>query len=230
MRDFRELLLAHPGRRFIVMGGAASLEADLAQAAPRQGDVVISTNAHGVALRRPDYALAMDERHSRHDNAPMGPWLRARTGAPIISPHGYADIRLAHWPQNPRFVLSGMIAAWAAWAMGAKVVILAGFDAYGGDAGYVDEARKIARDVHGAVRVVSGALQSVWPAFDPAERFGKYMPHSAIDGLKGLDGAVRIRAIKPCTVGYIDVVKGQEMTAMRHEVARLLRHRMVEEV
>lgn len=226
MKDFRELILAHSGKRICVMGGAGSLADDLERV---KADVYVSTNAHGASLQRPDYVLAMDERHSS-ERCEMGPFLRSRSDAPIISPHGYADIRLGHWPQHPRFVLSGMVATWAAWAMGARVVILAGFDAYGGDAGYIDEARKIARDVRGPVRVVSGPLQAVWPTYSAKERFGKYKPHPSIDGLRGVDGMTRVRALKPCTVGLVDLAKGQELSAMRHEVARLLKHRMVVEV
>ena len=223
MHDFRELILAHKGKRICVMGGAPNLQIPKA-------DIYISTNAHGVDLQKPDYVLAMDEKHSKAGKE-MGAFLRSKTDAPIISPHPYADYRLGKWPQHPRFVLSGMIATWAAWAMGAKVVLLAGCDGYGGDPGYVDEARKIDRDLHCPVRVVGGGpLTKVWPEYDSAERFGKYKPHSAIDGLKGLDGEIRIRAIKPCSVGYTDLAKGQEFIAMRHEVARLLKHRMVEEI
>ena len=130
MRDFRELILAHKGKRVCVIGGGPL--GDIPKA-----DVYISANAHGVDRQRPHYVLAMDERHSKAGKE-MGAFLRAKTDAPIISPHAYADFRLGQWPQCPRFVLSGMIATWAAWAMGAKVVLLAGCDGYGGDPGYVD--------------------------------------------------------------------------------------------
>jgi len=227
MKSFRELILAHKGKRICVMGGAPGLAEQLAGI---EADVYISTNAHGVELRKPDYLLAMDETHSR-ERCEMGGFLRERSDAPIISPHGYADIRLGHWPQHPRFVLSGMVATWAAWAMGAKVVILAGCDGYGGEPGYVEEARKIARDVHCPVRVAgAGPLVDVWPAYNKTERFTKYKPHAAIEGLLGVDGAVRVRALKPCTIARIDVTKGGEITALRHEVAKLLKHRMVEEL
>ena len=120
-------------------------------------------------------------------------------------------------------------AAWAAYAMGAKVVVMAGMDGYA-DNDYSDEARKIARDIHCPVRVASGFLTGVWPAWDSAERFGKYTPHSAIDGLRGIDNSIRVRAVKPCKVGLIELERGQELPVMRHEVAKLLRHRMVVEV
>jgi len=228
LRDFRELILAHKGKRICVMGGADTLESDLAGI---EADVYISTNAHGAQLRRPDYVLAMDERHSKHGSAPMGAWLRERTDAPIISPHSYADIRLGHWPQNPRFVLSGMVATWTAFAMGACVVILAGCDGYGGDTGYVEEAQKMSRDVFCPVRIAgSGPLTKVWPAYNPQETFMSDTTHSSIEGLRGIDGLIRVRTIKPCRIGLVDLEIGDELTVMRHEAARMLRHRKVVEI
>lgn len=216
---FGELALKHKGKRICVIGGKRL------DSLP-DADVYISTNAHGVHLVQPNYVLAMDERNSSQ-NCPMGPYLRSKTDAPIISPHEFADYRLSTWPQNPRFVLSGMIAAWMAWFMGAKVVILAGMDGYGGQDGYKDEAMKIDRDIHCPVRVYQGGpLTKQWPEYDPAETFGKYKASTAIQGWLGKDGVISVRVRKPCMGLQI----GQETKALRHEVARLLKHRMVEEV
>lgn len=228
LRDFRDLILAHKGKRFIVMGGGPSLADDLDRLGKRPGDVVISTNGHGVALRAPDYLLAIDHTHTG-TGVPMGRHLRALSDAPVISPHGFADYRLGFWPQSPRFVLSGLVAAWAGFAMGAKVVCLAGMDGYA-DNDYTGEARKVAADIHCPVRVASGFLRAVWPEWDAGERFGRYSPHTSIDGLRGIDNSIRVRARKPCTVGMVQLGKGDEMTGMRHEFARLLKHRMVEEI
>lgn len=228
LRDFRDLILAHKGKRFIVMGGGPSLADDLARLGKRPGDVVISTNGHGVSLRAPDYLLAIDHTHTG-TGVPMGRHLRALSDAPVISPHGFADYRLGFWPQSPRFVLSGLVAAWAGFAMGAKVVCLAGMDGYA-DNDYTGEARKVAADIHCPVRVASGFLRAVWPEWDAGERFGRYSPHTSIDGLRGIDNSIRVRARKPCTVGMVQLGKGDEMTGMRHEFARLLKHRMVEEI
>src|SRR5690606_19886620 len=148
----------------------------------------------------------------------------------IISPFGYADYVLADWPQRPRSVLSGMVSVWAAWMMGAKVVIVAGCDGYGATNGYLDEAKKIDRDVHCPVRVVSGPLSQVWPLYDPKETFGRYKPHSAIDGWLGKDGLINIRVIKPCTINYRDFQKGAVLPVYRNQVWRLLKHHMIEEV
>ena len=228
LRDFRDLILSHKGKRFVIMGGGPSLEADLQRIGLKAGDVVISTNGHGVSLRKPDYLLAIDHTHTSRQ-VPMGQHLREASDAPIISPHGFADYRLGFWPDCPRFVLSGLVATWAAFAMGAKVVVMAGMDGYA-DNDYTDEARKIARDIHCPVRVASGFLTGVWPEYDAAERFGKYTPHTSIDGLRGIDNQIKIRARKPCQVGLIQLQRGEEMTVMRHEVRILLKHRMVEEL
>lgn len=236
MSDFGDLILKHKGKRFCVMGGAGTLADHLPQV---DADIYISTNAHGVHLRQPDYLLAMDETNSR-EQCPMGPWLRTKSEAPIISPHAYADYQFMTWAgigntRTPRFVLSGMVATWASFLMGAKVVILAGFDGYASDrpgraAGYGLEAAKMARDVHCPVRVVGGGLADVWPAYDPEEKFGRYQPHSSITGWLGVDERVRIRVIKPCGVRGAQRERGYETVVMRHEVKAQLKHRMVEEV
>lgn len=227
LRDFRELLLKHKGKHFVVMGGGSSLATDMERI--ERADVVISTNGHGCDLRRPDYLLAIDHTHTTRQ-VPMGKHLRELSDAPIIAPHGFADYRMGHWPQAPRFILSGLVATWAAFAMGAKSVTLAGMTGYA-DNDYRDEARKLARDIHCPVRVMAESpLADVWQVYDPAEKFGRYTPHSSIDGLRGIDGQIRVRARKPCSVGMVELAKGQELAVMRHEVARLLKHRMVEEV
>lgn len=227
MGTFQTLILAHKGKRICVMGGAPSLAEHLDQV---KADLYISTNGHGADLVTPDYVLAMDELH-HSEHIPMRQYLHRKTSAPIITPHPYADYQLMTWPQNPRFVLSGMVATWAAWAMGAKVVILAGMDGYGGDKGYVFEATKMARDVHGPVRVVGGGpLAAVWPAYDPDEKFGRYTPHPSIDGLRNIDGLTTIKVLKRTTIRGREVYGGEQMTVYRHEVGRLLKHKMVVEV
>lgn len=229
---FRELALKHKGKRICVMGGAPQLGQHLAQV---EADVFISTNAHGVALQVPDYLFAMDQINSRNGR-PMGAYMRAACpGVPVISRHAYADYQLLTWPQCPRDVLSGMVATWAAFMMGAKVVILAGFDAYAKDrpsrhTGYEYEAVKMARDVRCPVRVVGGGLAKAWPAYDPQERFGRYTPHSSIGYWLGTNEPVTVRVRKPTHIRGMDREIGEEVQVIRHEVARLLKHRMVEEV
>jgi hypothetical protein len=226
-KDFRDLILKHKGARVCVMGGAPSLVSDLSRV---EADIFISTNGHGVHLREPDYLFAMDDVNTQKNNAEMGAYLRGLSSAPIIAPRDFADYRLAQWPQQPRWVLSGMTATWASFVMGASVVILAGFDAYGGAPGYIDEGRKMARDVKCAVRVVSGPLTKVWPQYEPEEDFGPYVPHSAIDGWLGKDGRITVRARKQCMVGNLTLNPGELLPTYRQDVWRLLKHRMVEEV
>lgn len=224
--DFRDLALKHKGKVVCVMGGGPSIADDLSKI---KADIYISTNAHGADLVKPDYLLAMDETNGR-TREPMGAYLRSKSDAPIISPHPYADYQLASWPQEPRFVLSGMIGIWAAMLMGAKVIVLAGMDAYGGDAGYINEAVKIARDVHVPVRVASGPLSQVWPLYDEAEKFGRYSAPSQIDGWLNVDGEITVEVLKPTSVRNIERTRGERIRVMRHEVRRLLKHRMLKEV
>jgi hypothetical protein len=157
--------------------------------------------------------------------------IRAKTAAPIISPRAYADFQLETWPQCPRDVLSGMVATWAAWIMGAKVVLLAGMDGYNGDEGYVHEAVKMARDVYCPVRVVGGGpLTKAWPAYDPEEKFGRYKSSTAIDAWLGKNGMIKVEVVKPTTVRGLERQRGDKLSVMRHEVARLIHHRMLREV
>lgn len=226
MKNFKELILKHKGKIICVMGGAASLESDLKKV---NADIYISTNGHGLQFQTADYLLAMDETNRTH-NMPMGKYLSQINSAPIISPRGYADYQLTNWPQAPRDVLSGMVATWAAFVMGAKCVVLAGMDAYGGDAGYVDEARKIARDVDCPVRVVSGSLAKIWEQYDQDEKFGRYSPAATIDRwLELTKDAQEYLVLKPTNVTGRALKKDDKVTLSPIDAARLLKHRMIKE-
>lgn len=225
MTDFRDLILKHKGKRICVMGGSDSLADDLEEI---EADIYISTNGHGCEYIAVDYALAMDENNTRL-NVPMDKHLRSVTDAPIISPRHFADYQLMSWPQAPRDVLSGMIAAWAAFMMGAKVVILAGMDGYK-QSGYIHEASKIARDINCPVRVMSPELAKTWPMYDAKEKFGRFTPHSSINAWLDVDESITIEVVKPTTVRGALRAKGFQMNVMRHEVAKLLKHKMLREV
>ena len=226
-KDFRDLILAHKGKRICVMGGASTLAEHLEGV---DADLYLSTNGHGCDIRRPDYVVAMDDDWHGEPRIGMHAHIRARTDAPTISPRPWADYQLATWLDAPKTsVLTGMVATWAAWAMGAKVVILAGMDGY--DGARMEFCAVAERDVKCPVRVAGGGpLTKFWPAYDPKERFGRYAPHPSIDALRGIDGQTRIRVRKPVTIRGRDMAPGEEMTVMRHEVRRLLHHRMIEEV
>ena len=228
MAEFNDLLLAHKGKRICVMGGAPSLADHMAGLAC---DIVISVNAHGVDVRKPDYMLAMDM-HYWGSEQPLWIYLRSKSDAPIINPEEWADYQLRTWPDYPkRYVLSGMVAAWAAWAMGAKVVLLAGMDGYGGTPSKLTHSGRAAQLIKCPVRVVGGGpLTEFWPAYDPAERFGRYTPHPAIEGMKGVNNLVKLRALKARDMCGAEREKGEVFTAMRHDAQLWLRHRLVEEL
>lgn len=224
--DSRALILKHPGARICVMGGAPSLGMDMAKV---QADVFISVNGHGSGLRH-DYIVAMDEEHGTL-KVPMRSFLRSISGAPVIGPRAWNDYVLTTWPDCPKTsVLSGMVACWVAWVMGAKVVILAGMDGYDGSPSGMAHCAPIVRDVKCPIRVMGGPLSKVWPVYDPNEDIGEYEMHPSIDAIKGVDGMTRIRALKPCSQPGLSLAKGDEADVMRHQVARLLRHRLVEEI
>ena len=207
-----------------VVGGAPSLDEELKSV---KADVWISVNEHGAMRRKVDYVVAMDDRHGAK-GVPMRQYIRTLTDAPIIGPWPDNDHQLASWPGSPRRGLSGMVAAWVAWTMGAHPVILAGFDAYGGTK--LGEARKIAEHIRGEVRVVGGPLQTVWKPLQKWERIGEYVEHSSLEGLLGMDGEITVKVRKPTTIRHMAVVPGDELRVMRHEVARLLRHGMITEI
>ena len=225
MSEFKELILKHKGKRICVMGGSDSLADDLDKI---EADIYISTNGHGCEYIAADYVLAMDENNTRL-NVPMDKHIRGITDAQIISPRHFADYQLMSWPQAPRDVLSGMIAAWVSFVMGAKVVILAGMDGYK-QSGYIHEAAKIARDINCPVRVMSAELAKTWPMYDAKEKFGRYSPHSSINAWLDVDESVTVEVVKPTTVRGALRQKGFQMNVMRHEVASLLKHKMLREV
>jgi len=224
-QDSKSLVLLHSGQRIVVMGGAGSLARDIDGL---EADVWISVNEHGAKLREVDYVVAMDEEHGTK-RVPMRRVVRELTNAPIIGPHESNDIRLHTWPTCPRKGLSGMVATWVAWVMGGHPVILAGFDAYNGTK--IHEAKAIRDDVKGPVRVVNGGpLTAVWPAYDPDERFPDFAEHTAHGGLLGFDGNIRVRVRKPTYVNGLAVTPGMEFRVMRHEVSRLLHHKVLVEI
>ena len=206
------------------MGGAEKLEDDLKQV---NADIYISANEHGAKLMKCDYIFAMDETHG--NGQPMGKYLRQFSDAPIISPCDYGDIKPHSWPRAPRRIYSGLNAAWMAWVMGAKVVILAGFDAYNQNAGALRKAQLFVDEIKCPVRVVGGTMGNLWPAYKKGERF-KFEKHPAIDTLLGTGGIVTVIVKKPTQICGVDVVKGQKWVGRRYDIRSLLKHKMVEEV
>lgn len=228
MSDFKELILKHRGKVFAIIGGAP-FDPELLKGI--KADVWISANEHGVNLRECDYMVAMDDRHCGN-GAPMFDYLRQFSDSPIVGPQPFADYQLVQWPDSPRrSVLSGMVAAWVAWAMGAKAIVLVGMNGYDGKAGSMKDARLIAESVSVSVRTVDGgALESVFAAYDPKERFGHYKESPQIATLIAAPGEIEIEVIKPTGIRGRQWQKGERGKVMRHEVWRLLHHKMVREV
>lgn len=229
MNTFRELIFKHRGKKICVMGGSPHLAEDIEDV---RADVWIAANDHGARLRPVDYIVAMDNIHCVL-HKPMLPFLREVSDAPIIGPWPDYDYYLTHWPGSPRKTFSGLVAAWIAWAMGAHPVILAGFDSYAGkmDNGRAKRKAKMFADyIQGDVRACRGSFGDLWPMYSPTERYGRYKPHSAINGLLGVDEMIRIRCRKPANVYGTEWPPGTELEVGRHEVKALLKHRMVVEV
>jgi len=159
----------------------------------------------------------------------MDGYLHEISAAPIISGEAFAEYRLSQWPSSPRRVLSGMIGAWCAWAMGAKVVILAGMDGFGGTAGAMKDARIVAERIKCPVRVVGGGpLAEVFAPYDPKERFGKYTPHAALEVLRGTAGEITVKVRCASEIDGRPVKPGDTWIGPHHAVARLLKHNVVE--
>lgn len=153
---FAELAGRHRGATIGVMGGAASLEADLRRI---DADLWVSVNGHGAALRRPAYVVAMDRKHTGTGEC-MRSHIRRQTDAPVIGPQPWADFVLTGWPLGPRQMLSGVVALWVAVTLGGALVIPAGFDCYEGRREALDQHEEYLPFLGDAVRVVSWPLMA----------------------------------------------------------------------
>jgi hypothetical protein len=136
----RDLVLAHPGRAAVIMGGGPSLATHLEQA-PADA-LYLSVNDHGLRLlkdrpalsRRCSYVVCADriEERVRRDIGMRDLPPPARDGAPwdvpVISRHPWGDWRLTYMP-GPS---SSMAAAWCARLMGCAPIILMGMDLWEG--------------------------------------------------------------------------------------------------
>jgi protein-tyrosine-phosphatase len=224
--EFDDLILRHKGKRICVMGGAPSLASDIDGL---DADIWISANDHGALLREVDYIVAMDVKHQRKHKEMM-PYLKSLSDAPVIGPQREKDIQLPFWPGSPKKTLSGLVGAWLAYVMGARVVILAGMDAYSGKASSMEYAKQTANEVKCPVRIFGGPLAKYWPIYDPAEKFGRYKESGDIRGLLGIDEMIEVIAKKPTSIRGESVKKGDKVRGMRHEFKTLLKHGMVAEL
>ncbi len=225
LKSFGELVMQHKGARICVMGGGPNLAADIEKV---EADIWISANEHGAKLRPVDYVVAMDNLHTRL-KVPMEGHIRPHTKAPIIGPWHWCDYGLTTYPLAPRLLLSGVIAQWVAYLMGAHPLILAGFDCYGGVPRSVNQHRDYVPHVKCEVRVASGPLVGTWPAHDPAEKFKRYTPPDVFGEVEMTHG-VKVRVMKPVDIRGHQYPVGTVLTVPRAEVWRQIKHRSLSEV
>jgi hypothetical protein len=225
-----DLVMRHRGARICLMGGGPTLADDLNRV---DADVFISINAHGARLQQPDYLLAMDAVHGGTKEE-MGRYLRARSDAPIIGPWFWCDFHITAWPLSPRFLLSGVVATWVAYLMGAHPIILAGFDCYSKMDGSADgntmaQHRDYLPFVKAQVRVASGPLTKFYPAFDPDERMPAYEPPDVLRDER-LRDEVKVRVARAVEIRGHEWPVGTVLTLPRHEIKRQIKHKSLVEI
>jgi hypothetical protein len=227
VKPFSELMLKHKGQRICVMGGAPSLASDIENV---KADVWISCNEHGAKLRDVDYIVAMDRQHTVH-HVPMLGWLRKHSQAPIIGPWGFADYLIGTYPLEPKQMVSGVVASWVAYMMGAHPVILAGFDCYqsGGVPAYHQHELYVPH-IKGEVRVCSGPLTKLYPQYRANERRKAYEVPEGMNLLTATDGDVRVRVAHPVEIRGVKWDRGAEFTINRREVRLQIKHKSLIEV
>jgi hypothetical protein len=234
LKAFGELVMRHKGASICVMGGGANLARDIDGL---KADVWISTNAHGAKLRSVDYVVAMDNLHTVTKEQMEG-LIRPHTDAPIIGPWHWCDYGVTNYPLAPRLIFSGVIAQWVACMLGAHPLIMAGFDCYGyGRDSTLPEGRRslnqhkdIVPHLSCAVRVVSGPLTALWPAYDPAETFGAYTPPGLLAMTAADEHGVFVKVIKPIEIRGRQYPIGTTLHAPHAEVWRQIKHRSLMEV
>lgn len=221
--NFRDLILAHEGKRIAILGGGKPLESELVPA-----DLYISANEHGIKVRECDYIVAMDTKHG--SGRPMEKVLRQYSDAPIISPNDYGDYKPFAWPHAPRRMYSGLVAAWIAYAMGAKVVHLCWFDAYKQSPGALRKAGMFVDGIKCEVREVGGRM-GIWPSYRSGERF-RYTRQPELETLKGETGLTWVVAKRRTILpnGAIEAGERQQVWRDDRITRKLMKHGILEEV
>ena len=231
---FEDLVLKHKGKVIAVLGGGEINEKDLKAVKP---NIIISANGHGSDIADIDYVVAMDDVHTEHQYN-MRDHIKKLTDAPILGPFTHNDVLLVDWPMAPRRVYTGTIAVWVAWVMGAKAIVLLGFDGYADEdddprPGYMDKVQEVMRHVTVPVRTVNGGpLSEVWPEFDKDEKWGRYKPHGSLVDYNKPDGMVMVRALKDSKLDDGLLAKGDSRKVNKgsRTVDRMLKHKMIEVV
>lgn len=234
-RVLPDLALSCAGRPAVVMGGGPSLPwgfvPQLTGIAPPADAVLISANAHGCRLaaaglsRMPDWIVCID------DVEPLlRPW-----GVPVIADKAWADVLVFHRSIS----LSGVQAAFVAWALGCSPIWLLGMDLYEGGT-YFDapEAESPGRDTPvgyqlgcwarlpelapgGRWRAPAGsALAGVFGAIDPFEPIG---PPPPLDHVLARTRGARVRMLRD----HPDPPRGHLHAGAVVEVDRSMRNMLV---
>lgn len=219
-----DLIMKHAGERICVMGGGKSLDSDLEQV---EADVYISVNDHGARRRPVDYIVCMDNIHTGNKRE-MRHYLRQFSDAPVISPWHWGQYQMARWPGLPKMYNSGVIATWVASLMGAHPLIIAGFDCYNGDKRIMDMHREFLDRIECQVRVVSGPLQSLYPAYKPKEKLKKFVAPSLFSEAK--EGLIKIRVDKHFEYRGHEWPIGTILTVPEIEVWRQIKHKSISRV
>jgi hypothetical protein len=226
----RDLLLRHSGATIAVLGGGESLPE---QAARLPADAIcLSANQHGCLLRPCDYIVAIDSIEAN---------LR-RFGLPIIAPQNWADYRVSEHPQLP---YTGMHAAWVAWMLGARLILLAGMDCYverpGGQTwwhgpdtdGRERQFRWQERGwrmtkacVEVPIRSMGGPTVEIFGAYDQAEVLPPYVPSERPHLLAQCAG-IRVEILKDHRRGkFHKYFEGQVLELPRDEALKLMAQRI----
>jgi hypothetical protein len=224
--SFGDLVMRHRGARICVMGGGPTLAADVAKV---EADVWISVNEHGAKVRgEVDYVVAMDDIHTQL-HTPMLRHIRRWTAAPIITPWFWGDFQLMKWPLIPRFMISGVVASWAASMMGAHPVILAGFGCRDGHGATIGQHRDYLPHVLGEVRVCSGPLTQFYPLYT-GEPLGPYVVPAGLDLDELTRGEIVVKCRKPFEFHGREWPPGTQLRVSAYEVRRQIKHGSLIEV
>ena len=219
-----DLIMKHAGQRICVMGGGKSLDADLEQV---EADVYISVNDHGARRRPVDYIVCMDNVHTGN-KLEMRHYLRRYSDAPVISPWHWGQYQMARWPGLPKMYNSGVIATWIGSLMGAHPLIICGFDCYNDDKRIMDMHTDFLDKIECQVRVVSGPLQSLYPAFKPKEKLKKFKP--PVQFAEAKEGQIKVRVDHPFQYRGHDWPIGTVLTVGEWEVRLQLKHKSLSRV
>lgn len=225
MSSVRDLLLRHAGATVAVLGGGMSLPETLERL---PADVVcLSANHHGCLYRRCDYIVALD-----NIEAQLRPY-----GVPIIAPHAWADYRMT---EHPQLFYSGMQAAWVAWMLGARLILLCGIDCYqGGTYCYAPDEdapalnrpehvhargwRQVKACIPVPIRTLSAPLVPIFGAYDPDEVLPPYVPTERFVLLAHCVGTkVELLQDSGRTREGVRYLRGQILELPRDEAQRLI--------